>query len=108
MAENKPPIVWSSDAQGDLSDIWDYYLRVAGPRTAEKIVREIATAADLIQRHPFSGRARDEIRPDLRSLAIRPNVIFYRVRNDTAEIVRILDGRRDIERIFTENQEEEP
>lgn len=108
MAENKPPVVWSSDAQNDLSDIWDYYLRIAGPRTAEKIAREIAEAADRIQRHPFSGRTRDEIRPNLRSLAVRPHVIFYRVMNDIAEIVRVLDGRRDVERLFTENEGDEP
>ena len=108
MAENKPPIIWSSDAQDDLADIWDYYFQVAGPRTAEKIVRDIAEAADLIQRHPFGGRSRDDVRPNLRSFAIRPHVIFYRVINGIAEIVRVLDGRRDIERIFTDEQGEEP
>jgi plasmid stabilization system protein ParE len=36
----------------------------------------------------------------LRSLVSDSNVIFYRVRDDIAEIVRILDGRRDIDSIF--------
>jgi len=29
-------------------------------------------------------------------------VIFYRVKNDRAEIARVLDGRQDLEEIFSE------
>ena len=32
--------------------------------------------------------------------ATSPHVVFYRVSNDVAEIVRVLDGRRDLEEIF--------
>jgi hypothetical protein len=28
------------------------------------------------------------------------DVVFYRVNNDVAEIVRVLDGRRDLDEIF--------
>jgi plasmid stabilization system protein ParE len=36
----------------------------------------------------------------LRSFAATPHVVFYRVVNDTPEIVRVLDGRQDIEEKF--------
>jgi plasmid stabilization system protein ParE len=36
----------------------------------------------------------------LRSFAATPHVVFYRVANDTPEIVRVLDGRQDIEEKF--------
>jgi toxin ParE1/3/4 len=54
----------------------------------------------MVEEHPLIGRKRDEVRPGLRSLVSHPNVIFYRVRNDIPEIVRVLDGRRDIDSIF--------
>jgi plasmid stabilization system protein ParE len=54
----------------------------------------------LIEDHPFAGRARDEVRRGLRSSAATPHVVFYRVVNDTPEIVRLLDGRQDIEEKF--------
>jgi len=35
-----------------------------------------------------------------RSIAVRPHVIFYRVQDGSAEIVRVLHGRRDLDEIF--------
>lgn len=54
----------------------------------------------LIEEHPFAGRGRDELRPGLRSFAATPHVVFYRVVDDTPQVVRVLDGRQDIEEKF--------
>ena len=54
----------------------------------------------LIEDHPFAGRARNEVRPGLRSFPATPHVVFYRVANNTAQVVRVLDGRQDIEEKF--------
>ena len=100
MAAPRLGVIWSADARTDLNSIWNYYERVAGPGAAEKIVRQIDDVVRLIQEHPFAGRARDEVRADLRSFAATPHIVFYRIRSDIPEIVRILDGRRDIDDIF--------
>jgi toxin ParE1/3/4 len=100
MAEARRAALWSPEALDDRERIWDYYVGVAGSHTAEKIFREIAEVIALIEDHPFAGRARNEVRPGLRSLAATPHVVFYRVVNDTPEIVRVLDGRQDIEEKF--------
>jgi toxin ParE1/3/4 len=100
MAENRRAALWSFDALDDRERIWDYYVQVAGKHTAEKMLREIAEVIRLIEDRPFAGRARNEVRPGLRSFAATPHVIFYRVVNDTPEIVRLLDGRQDIEEQF--------
>jgi toxin ParE1/3/4 len=67
-------------------------------------VREIGDTCRLLEDHPFAGRARNEVRPGLRSITARPHVVFYRVNNDVAEIVRVLDGRCDLDDIFVEEQ----
>jgi len=100
MTDRSQSVVWSSDARADLAEIWGYYVAVAGRHTADKIVREIGEACLLLEDHPFGGRARNEVRLGLRSIAASPHVIFYRVTNDVAEIVRVLDGRRDLDEIF--------
>jgi toxin ParE1/3/4 len=100
MAEAKRAALWSPEALDDRERIWDYYVRVAGKHTAEKILREIAEVIALIEDHPFAGRARNEVRRGLRSFAAAPHVVFYRVVNDAPEIVRVLDGRQDIEEKF--------
>jgi toxin ParE1/3/4 len=63
MAEAKRAALWSSEALDDRERIWDYYVRVAGRNTAEKILREIAEVIALLEEHPFAGRARNELRP---------------------------------------------
>jgi toxin ParE1/3/4 len=100
MADARRAAVWSPEALDDRERIWDYYVRVAGRYTGEKVLREIAEVIALIEDHPFAGRARNEVRPGLRSFASTPHVVFYRVVNDTPEVVRVLDGRQDIEEKF--------
>ena len=102
MVDPRRPIDWSPDARADLSEIWNYYVTVAGRHTADKIVREIGEMCRLLEDHPFAGRTRDGVRPGVRSIAARPYVVFYRVNNDIVEIVRVLDGRRDLDEIFAE------
>lgn len=46
-------------------------------------------------------------RPGLRSVLASPYVIFYRVNGDIAELVRILDGRRDIDEIFSDGSQQD-
>jgi toxin ParE1/3/4 len=103
MASGRRPLTWSPEARADLSEIWNYYVRAAGRGIADKIIRDIGQTCSLLEDHPYGGRARDEVRPGLRSVVARPHVIFYRVvGNEGAEIVRVLDGRQDIEEIFAE------
>ncbi len=103
MAEHRRPPIWSSDAYTDLARIWDYYAQVAGRHTAEKIIREIGDATVILENHPFAGRSRNEVRPGLRSVIASPHVIFYRISANVAEIVRILDGRQDIDAQFIDD-----
>jgi toxin ParE1/3/4 len=103
MARRRRPVVWSPEARADLSEIWDYHAQATGRSNADNIAREIDTACRLLEEHPFAGRARDEIRPGVRSVVARPHVIFYRVRGGVAEIVRVLHGRRDLADIFAED-----
>ena len=105
MVGPRRPIDWSSAARSDLSKIWDYYVHIAGLHTAEKIVREIGEACRILEDHPFAGRARNELRPGLRSVVASPHVIFYRVKDDLPEVVRVLDGRQDLDEIFAHDQD---
>jgi len=100
MIDARRAALWSPEALADRERIWDYYTGAAGRHTAEKILREIAEVIALIEDHPFAGRARNEVRPGLHSFAAAPHVVFYRVVNGTPEIVRVLDGRQDIDEKF--------
>src|SRR3954447_19247165 len=103
MAAHRLPALWSPEALDDIDSLWDYYSHSAGRPTADKIVREIARVVKTIDDFPFAGRARDEIRAGLRSLTATPQIVFYRLNDDRPEIVRVLDGRQDIEEIFSDD-----
>lgn len=92
--------IWSPEAVEDRERIWNYYASAAGHDIAEKIILKLADVIALIEDRPFAGRARNEVRAELRSFATPPHIVFYRVVNDTPQIVRVLDGRQDIEEEF--------
>lgn len=92
-------IIRTPAADDDLFDIWLFIAQdneAAATRTLQKIKKSL----DRLARQPRAGRDRSELAPDLRSFAIRPYVIFYRVIDDDIELVRVLHGARDIEGIF--------
>jgi len=103
MVEHKHPVIWSPEALDDIDQLWDYYAEAAGAGTADRILRQIGKAVALLEDFPLAGRARNEIRAGLRSLAAAPQIVFYRLKDDRTEIVRVLDGRQDIEAIFSKD-----
>ena len=56
---------------------------------ADGIVREIGKAYGLLSAWPLLGRKRDTLSPGVRSLPVNPYVIFYRVKEDAVQVVRI-------------------
>jgi toxin ParE1/3/4 len=100
MAKPSRSAVWSPEAEQDLIEIWGYWAHEASVEVADNQLRGIDRACERLEEWPFSSRARDELVPGLRSLVVHPNVIFYRVRDNDVEIVRVVDGRRDIDGIF--------
>jgi len=105
MAERGRAAIWSPEARADFDHIWNHYEGVAGRITSEKIASDIGKVIAIIEEHPFAGRSRSELQPGFRSLAAPPHVVFYRVVNDVPEIIRVLDGRQDLEEIFAERDQ---
>jgi toxin ParE1/3/4 len=94
-------VVWSPAAERDLLDVWAYHARVASPEIADNLLREIDRAGEAIGENPLLSRDRSELMPGLRSVVVRPHVIFFLVREGDVEIARVLHGRRDLPAIFS-------
>ncbi len=102
MGKRRKFATWSPEAVADVNDIWNYYAEIAGSNTAANVLHDIDETIALIKRFPSAGRARGEIRKDLRSFTIGAHVLFYTIAKGIPEVVRILDGRRDIDQILAE------
>lgn len=88
-------ILYSRQALSDLSDIANYYTTSASPAVAEAIARRLFDVIDRIQRAPLSA-PRVARRSNVRaaSLIRYPFRIFYRLRDDTIDILHIRHASR--------------
>lgn len=93
-------------ADADIDAAVDYYSEESGPELAMRFLRSVQHACDLLRSHPTAGSVACLARTDLRGIRrwpvpeFRAHLIFYRLVGDDVEIVRVLHGARDIERIF--------
>ncbi|MDY6785623.1 MAG: type II toxin-antitoxin system RelE/ParE family toxin [Cyanobacteriota bacterium] len=94
-------------AEADLDAIWDYIEERSGQDQAASFLRKLYSKLETLARNPYIGRSRDEFIPELRSFPFRDYLIFYFPLTNGIEVVRVLYGRRDIERIFEEEEEAE-
>ena len=89
-------LLFSPEAHDDLEALWLAVARNQDSDTADRWLDSVHQRCAGLLTSPEAGPRRDELLPGLRSLAVRPWVVFYRVTSDAVEIVRILHGRRDM------------
>lgn len=99
-------LVWTPQAREDLIEIYTY-IGLDNPSAAERIFDAVQTKAELLIDYPRLGVRRPEIYPSTRLLIEGPNLILYETHPDSdegvidrVEIVRIVDGRRNLKNIF--------
>lgn len=100
MLESNIRLVWSPESEADLLHIWAEGALRFSKEIADSHLRNIQSTASRLTEQPLLGREREELQPGIRSLVIYPTVLFYRVSGDAVEVVRVLDGRRDLPTIF--------
>jgi len=69
------------------------------PDLAERTVRAIYQRGLSLIDFPETGAPRDQIAPGLRIVFAGVHGVYYRNLPDSVTIVRIIDGRRDLEAI---------
>jgi toxin ParE1/3/4 len=83
-------------AREDLLDIWLYVATHSAESVADRVLDSIEHSCRLLAEHPRLGRERPDIQPEARSIVIERWLALYRVAEDGVQIVRILDGARDV------------
>jgi toxin ParE1/3/4 len=88
-----------SEALLDLDDIFDY-IADDSPDRAIAFIQKLHGQIEKLAATPGMGRRRDELLSDLRGMAYGNYMIFYFPTNDGIDVVRVINGARDIEAIF--------
>jgi toxin ParE1/3/4 len=98
-------LLWSNQARTDLLEIYAMIGREQ-PAAAERYFDRIEAKAKLLQSQPRMGLRRPDIRQSVRVLVEAPYLLLYRTDPDTdegpvdaVEIVRLVDGRRDLKNL---------
>lgn len=99
-------VVWSRLAREDVRGIY-LGLMDKNPAAAERLLDRIEERVRQLADQPRLGPRRAEIRPTTRVLVEAPYLILYETIPDPddrpvaeVEIVRVLDGRRDLATLF--------
>ena len=92
-------LIVSPLAEQDLIDIW-LYIAKDSPINADHFLDHLNSQAQNLVSLPKSGKTRPELAQDLRSFPVDKYLLFYRERNSTIELVRVLHAARDIDALF--------
>lgn len=89
----------SPRASEDLIEIWSY-IADDSVANADAFIDKLYETMQVLSRQPGSRRHREELASGIRSFPFGRYIVFYRAVTSGIEIVRVLHGARDIEKIF--------
>ena len=92
----------SPQAESDLDEIWLYVAKQNGSmEVASRLIDSITDRFLFLARFPRSGRVRDrELGKGLRSFPVGEYVIVYCLEDGDVLVLRVVHGRRDLDRLF--------
>jgi toxin ParE1/3/4 len=86
----------SPQAKSELEAIGDH-IAEDSPLNAERFIERLTARFVALGRNPRIGRARPELREDLRSFPYGAYLILYRSIDDGVEIVRVVHAARNLD-----------
>lgn len=86
-------------AEQDFIDIWGYIF-LENEIVANKIVEELHKKISYLSEFPFFGVEKPEVYENLRLITYKRFNIYYLVKKNQVEIIRILHGSREIKELF--------
>jgi toxin ParE1/3/4 len=99
-------LVWTPLAEEDLLEIY-CFIALDSPIAADRILTRLQSSIEMLLLNPRIFARRPDIWPSARVLVEGPYLVLYEIHPDTdsglvdeVEIVRVVDGRRDLKNLF--------
>ncbi len=98
-------LVYLASVRADLVDILGYIAEASkSVAVANGFVAQLRERCrELASKPGVMGRARPELRPEVRSVVHKGYVIIFRYVEDRMEVINIIEGHRDIDGWFAES-----
>ncbi len=92
------PLSKTTQAEEDLYEIWHYIaIERQNPLNADAFIHQLDAAFQVIGRTPEIGVLKNEYSENIRQYVFGNYLIFYSVRANDIQIVRVMHGNRDIQ-----------
>jgi toxin ParE1/3/4 len=73
---------------------------VRNPAAADTFIQAIDGKFEQLSRFPFIGRERSTVAAGIRSIVVRTHLIFYTIERERIIVIRVIDGRMDVDEEF--------
>ena len=87
----------SKMAMSDLEEIWLYTVEKWSVEQADRYYNLIFDEINYICTNSNAGKLMEHVRKGYRASKVKSHLIFYRVLDETIQVIRILHERMDIE-----------
>jgi toxin ParE1/3/4 len=102
-------VVFSPEAEAQLTALYRYIAVAASPTTAEHYVNAIIDYCESLQTFPLRGARRDDIRPGLRVTNYKGRaVIAFHVDGEQVSIIGVFYGGQDYETVLQDDMNGSP
>jgi toxin ParE1/3/4 len=91
-------LIKSPTSEEDLIDIW-LYIAEDQPVNADRLLDRLNEAMIKLTEMPKMGVERSKLIKGLRSYPVGKYILYYRIKENDLEVVRVLSSSRDIENI---------
>ena len=97
-----PQFRLTQPAMRDIQEITDYLAQKSGFLQSEKFIQKLNAQFARIVLFPRSGKPRNDLLTGSRKVSIDQYLIFYISIGDAIEILRIVNGYRDLSALFSD------
>ncbi|HLO84099.1 MAG TPA: type II toxin-antitoxin system RelE/ParE family toxin [Nostocaceae cyanobacterium] len=94
----------TDEAIQDINEICDY-LSNFNLDAANKFLNSIEQKCQNLAKFPNMGRSYAELSPELRGVTLNDYIIFYRLISNEVEIIRVVNGYRNLESLFSDSDD---
>ena len=96
--------ILSPEAQQDITDIREFYLREAGAQVARYVLREITRTLRFLTDTPGAGHNREDLTDEpVKFWSVFSYLIVYDPAMNPLGIARVIHSSRDLEAAFREH-----
>ena len=94
--------VLAPEAAGDLAENWRYIKKQSSLEMAERVEAVIRDRIAFLAGNPAAGHWRKDLtKEEVRFFPVYSYLIIYRPRTSPLQVVAVLHGRQDVERLLT-------